>query len=144
MMSEDVRQSIVLEAIKECANVSDPVQYARMNYRVYEVAMKAVEIATSNGANQKFIKKLMNDRYEFLKKQFKPIYAEVEVTFKDEMGGDDVSRTEIIKLNDDLNEDEDGKIFFYCYGIDELLKLTEPDNGEDFVITGFDDFYETL
>ena len=144
MMNEEQRQQIVLDAIKECANVSDPVQYARLNYRVDEVAMKAVEMATSNDAKQNLIKKQMRDRYEFVKKQYNPIYAEVEVTFKDEMGGDDVSRTEIIKLNDDLNEDEDGKIFFYCYGIDELLKLTEPDNGEDFVITGFDDFYETL
>lgn len=144
MMNEEQRQQIVLDAIKECANVSDPVQYARLNYRVYEVAMKAVEMATSNDAKQNLIKKQMRDRYEFVKKQYKPIYAEVEVTFKDEMGGDDVSRTEIIKLNDDLNEDEDGNIFFYCNGIDELLKFTEPNNGEDFVITGFDDFYETL
>jgi hypothetical protein len=144
MMNEEQRQQIVLDAIKECANVSDPVQYAQMNYRVYQVAMRAVEMATSNDAKQTLIKKQMRDRYEFVKKQYSPIYAEVEVTFKDEMGGDDVSRTEIIKLNDDLNEDEDGKIFFYCNGIDELLKFTEPDNGEDFVITGFDDFYETL
>lgn len=143
-MNEEQRQQIVLDAIKECANVSDPVQYAQMNYRVYQVAMRAVEMATSNDAKQNLIKKQMRERYEFLKKQFKPIYVEVEVTFKDEMGGDDVSRTEIIKLNDDLNEDEDGKIFFYCMDFDELLKFTEPDNGEDFVITGFDDFYETL
>lgn len=144
MMNEEQRQQIVLDAIKECANVSDPVQYARLNYRVYEVAMKAVEMATSNDAKQNLIKKQMRDRYEFVKKQYNPIYAEVEVTFKDEMGGDDVSRTEIIKLTDNVMENEDGHIFFYCMDFDELLKLTEPNNGEDFVITGFDDFYETL
>ena len=75
MMNEEQRQQIVLDAIKECANVSDPVQYARLNYRVYEVAMKAVEMATSNDAKQNLIKKQMRDRYEFVKKQYNPIYA---------------------------------------------------------------------
>lgn len=144
MMNEEQRQQIVLDAIKECANVSDPVQYAQMNYRVYQVAMRAVEMATSNDAKQTLIKKQMRDRYDFVKKQYNPIYAEVEVTFKDEMGGDDVSRTEIIKLTDNVMENEDGHIFFYGMDFDELLKLTEPNNGEDFVITAFNDFYETL
>ena len=143
-MNEEQRQQIVLDAIKECANVSDPVQYARLNYRVYQVAMKAVEMATSKDAKQNIIKKMMRERYDVVKKQYNPIYAEVEVTFKDEMGGDDVSRTEIIKLTDNVMENEDNKIFFYCVDFDELLKFTEPDNGEDFVITAFNDFYETL
>lgn len=51
MMNEEQRQKIVLDAIKECANVSNPVQYAQMNYRVYQVAMRAVEMATSNEAS---------------------------------------------------------------------------------------------
>jgi len=140
-MSEEQRQQIVLDAIKECANVSDPVQYAQMNYRVYEVAMKAVEMATSNDAKQNLIKKQMRDRYDELVGNKQPIlYACVEIVWKDCGEPSDVP----IKLSTDIKEDEDGEIFFYCDGIDELLTLTEPDNGEDFVITAFEDFYETL
>lgn len=141
MMNEEQRQQIVLDAIKECANVSDPVQYARLNYRVYEVAMKAVEMATSNDAKQNLIKKQMRDRYDELVGNKQPIlYARVEIVWIDYGEPSDVT----FKLSTDIKEDEDGEIFFYCDGIDELLKLTEPDNGEDFMITGFEDFYETL
>lgn len=140
-MNEEQRQQIVLDAIKECANVSNPVQYAQMNYRVYQVAMKALEIANSNDAMQTLIKNLMRDRYDELVGNKQPIlYACVEIVWKDCGEPSDVT----IKLSTDIKEDEDGEIFFYCNGIDELLKLTEPNNGEDFVITGFEAFYETL
>ena len=141
MMNEEQRQQIVLDAIKECANVSDPVQYAQMNYRVYQVAMRAVEMATSNDAKQNLIKKQMRDRYDELVGDKQPIlYARVEVMYFDTEMKQDVT----IKLSTDVNEDEDDDVFFYCDGIDELLKLTENSNGEDFMITAFDDFYETL
>ena len=141
MMNEEQRQQIVLEAIKECANVSDPVQYAQMNYRVYQVAMRAVEMATSNDAKQNLIKKQMRERYDELVGNKQPIlYACVEVMYFDTEMKQDVT----IKLSTDVNEDEDDDVFFYCDGIDELLKLTENSNGEDFMITAFDDFYETL
>lgn len=140
-MNEEQRQQIVLDAIKECANVSNPVQYAQMNYRVYQVAMKALEIANSNDAMQTLIKNLMRDRYDELVGNKQPIlYACVEIVWKDCGEPSDVT----IKLSTDIKEDEDGEIFFYCNGIDELLKLTDPNNGEDFVITGFEAFYETL
>ena len=38
-------QKIVLKAISEVKHTTNPAQYASMNYNVYEVAMRAVEIA---------------------------------------------------------------------------------------------------
>lgn len=38
-------QNIVLKAISEVQHTTNPAQYASMNYSVYEVAMRAVEIA---------------------------------------------------------------------------------------------------
>jgi len=45
MTQEEKIQKIVLKAISEMEHTSDPAQYASWNYNVYEVAMKAVEIA---------------------------------------------------------------------------------------------------
>ena len=42
---EEKIQKIVLKAISEVKKTNNPAQYASMNYNVYEVAMKAVEIA---------------------------------------------------------------------------------------------------
>ena len=42
---EEKIQKIVLKAIQEVVKTNNPVRYASMNYSVYEVAMKAVEIA---------------------------------------------------------------------------------------------------
>lgn len=38
-------QNIVLKAISEVKHTTNPAQYASWNYSVYEVAIRAVEIA---------------------------------------------------------------------------------------------------
>lgn len=44
-MNDEKIQSIVLEAISQVEQTSNPVKYAEFNYNVYEIAYKAVEIA---------------------------------------------------------------------------------------------------
>lgn len=44
-MDDEKIQSIVLEAISQVEQVSNPAKYASFNYNVYEIACKAVEIA---------------------------------------------------------------------------------------------------
>ena len=45
MMNDEKIQSIVLEAISQVEQTSNPAKYAEFNYNVYEIAYKAVEIA---------------------------------------------------------------------------------------------------
>lgn len=44
-MNDEKIQSIVLEAISQVEQTSNPAKYAEFNYNVYEIAYKAVEIA---------------------------------------------------------------------------------------------------
>lgn len=74
-----------------------------------------------------------------------PLYADCHINFKNEDAGYDVT----IKLVPSTEEEQEGegddnKIFFYCNGVDEFVKLTQQDNGEDFVVTDFFGFYGNL
>jgi len=59
-----------------------------------------------------------------------PLYVSVGVLFNGEKTGEQ----QIIKLNDDIDERDDAKVFFNVDGIDGFINLTKEDNGEDFKI----------
>lgn len=75
---------------------------------------------------------------------FEPTFANVFIRWNDDDMEDSEYNLATIKLNTDVVSDEDGEITFYCDGIDELKKLTNPYNKEDFVVVGFDCFSEKL
>ena len=49
----------------------------------------------------------------------------------------DVQEMLIIKLNKEVEPDEDDKVFFYCNGVSDLESLKEEDNGQDFVVEAY-------
>lgn len=75
---------------------------------------------------------------------FAPTYANVFIKWCDDDMEDSEFSLATIKLNTDVVVDEDDVITFYCDGIDELKKLTNPYNKEDFVVVGFDCFTDKL
>ncbi|MBR0064107.1 MAG: hypothetical protein IJQ06_00755 [Paludibacteraceae bacterium] len=68
-----------------------------------------------------------------------PLYARCYVTFNDEENGTDV----VIKLTSDKDE-KDGEIFFYCDGLDDLVRLCYEENGEDFELTELVEFFNKI
>lgn len=74
------------------------------------------------------------------KKVTKHNYAHTTIQWKD----DGREEEAIISLNGMFNEKHDDEIFFYCENEEELEKLKEYDNGEDFFINGCILFTEEL
>ena len=74
------------------------------------------------------------------KKATKHNYAHTTIQWKDDGKEEEV----IISLNGTFNEKHDDEIFFYCNNEEELEKLKEYDNGEDFFINGCILFTEEL
>lgn len=68
-----------------------------------------------------------------------PKFADCEIRYLD----DKEPMKVIIKL-DSTQDVQDNLIFFYCDGLADLLSLCEEDNGEDFVITDFYGFCDTI
>lgn len=68
-------------------------------------------------------------------RQEEPKYASVRIQYHGDKDGMDVN----IKLIDE-DDERDGDIFFYCTGIDDLIRLCNPDT-EDFDII---DVYEFM
>lgn len=64
-------------------------------------------------------------------------YAECEIMWLDDKTGGRAT----IKLNNEVNDDEDALIFFYCANVQEFAELFDPDNGEEFYITDVYDVY---
>lgn len=60
-----------------------------------------------------------------------PRYANCQILFK----GEENSFEDIIKLYSSTDgKSEDDHIFYYCDGIEDLIRLMEDDNGEDFIV----------
>lgn len=74
------------------------------------------------------------------KKATKHNYAYTTIQWKDDGREEDA----IISLNGMFNEKHDDEILFYCENEEELEKLKEYDNGEDFFINGCILFTEEL
>lgn len=74
------------------------------------------------------------------KKATKHNYAHTTIQWKD----DGMEEEAIISLNGMFNEKHDDEILFYCENEEELEKLKEYDNGEDFFINGCILFTEEL
>jgi hypothetical protein len=74
------------------------------------------------------------------KKATKHNYAHTTIQWKD----DGREEEAIISLNGMFNEKHDDEILFYCENEEELEKLKEYDNGEDFFINGCILFTEEL
>lgn len=114
-MNDEKIQSIVLEAISQVEQTSNPVKYAEFNYNVYEIAYKAVEIALKQetryardaALDMAEYKDKMN--YEQLKEHEKELYEQFI--------------TSISNLYDCNDE------FFYneVNEFKKLLKVYEPD-----------------
>ena len=76
-----------------------------------------------------------------------PKYADVLVKFN----GESKAENEIIRILDESEKGadtesfvEDDEIFFYVENVDKLIELCAPDNGEDFQVIDFTDFFEEL
>lgn len=75
-----------------------------------------------------------------IKNTTKHNYAHTTIQWKD----DGREEEAIISLNGMFNEKHDDEILFYCENEEELEKLKEYDNGEDFFINGCILFTEEL
>jgi hypothetical protein len=60
--------------------------------------------------------------------------VECEIQYKD----DDEHETVNIAMHGDDGESDDDDIFFYCDSVNDFRALLKEDNGEDFVVIGFD------
>ena len=82
---------------------------------------------------------------ETLYKSFKnnvgcePLYANCRIRFDTDGNEEDV----VIKLTSDEDEKDD-KIFFYCDGLDDLVRLYYGDNGEDFELIELVEFFNKI
>lgn len=75
----------------------------------------------------------IQDKYNlFIERHEKvPNYAEVDIKYKD----DGTALRAMIALNQSAGEYADEEVLFTCHDFEEFKRLTNEDNGEDFVIT---------
>ena len=86
--------------------------------------------------------KLMEDKTANLMKKFhsaegneaQPLFVDATIQWKD----DQVLEHRTFCLNEDY---DDGRVFFNCKDLNDMLSYTKPDNGEDFVILNIEDIY---
>lgn len=74
-----------------------------------------------------------------------PNYARCRVRFDTDGSEEDV----VIRLTPSTNEEqqgegEDNEIFFYCNGLDDLVRLCYEENGEDFCPTELVNFFNKI
>ena len=74
-----------------------------------------------------------------------PLYARCRICFDTDGAEEDV----IIKLVSSTEEEQEGggddnEIFFYCDGLDDLVRLCYEDNGEDFEVIELVEFFNKI
>ncbi len=79
------------------------------------------------------MKQQIKNLYEnFIRKfGYKPYTAICEVAFKDEP---DSTFETYIKMSSAYDEENDDDIIYYANSLEELLSLTDKDNGTDFIV----------
>lgn len=71
-----------------------------------------------------------------------PVYAEVDIRFKDEQKTEENAIICVHPTIEDTEDYEnDNEVFFYTKSLEGLLELTEEENGEDFDIVSVHDIY---
>ena len=92
------------------------------------------ELTEITSARNSLIAELDRAYNEFYKKNNRfPIYADCEVSFKD-----DGTTTQMTITMDSAEQDDDS--YYYCNSLDGLKGLPNPDNCSDFIVTGFFNF----
>lgn len=73
-----------------------------------------------------------------------PVYAYAKIQWNEDANSTDYGFIKLAPTNEDTSKDpDDEQILFFCDGLDSLLELTQPENG-DFVILECFEFYTDI
>lgn len=113
--------------------------FGESGYQKLPALKQRIEELISIYSNETELKdKIRNCYKECAGKGIEPTYAHCQVSMLD-----DGSTFETVIKMDNGEDDNDDLIFFYATGLNDLLSLTEK-SGEDFVISDFFNFSNTL